>query len=345
MEISVIVPVYNVEKYLNRCIDSILAQTFTDFELLLIDDGSTDNSGKLCDEYAAKDKRVRVFHKENGGAASARNMGLTEASGEYIAFIDSDDWVDRTYLEVLFRICVENGVDLGCCGHQTTAEYTIKADIKENSITIYTPEEFWCYSQSNAAIVWGKLFAKKLFDGVRFPEGVIIEDELTTHKAIFQCQKLVCADAVLYYYFVNESSVMHTKWSTKNLVAFQAYREQCEFFLEHGFLEAFKCSNRAYVFMIYFMFCESVVVPKEYKKYKRITLRRWKQDFKRWRKSDLLKNNKKYRWPFLWFYPIKIGLIDNVKDVIKQGGLKAVKEKIKEHKRKKALFKENYKDK
>lgn len=101
-KISVIVPVYNVEKYLHKCIDSILAQTFTDFELLLINDGSKDNSGKICDEYGEKDKRIRVFHKENGGVSSARNMGLDNARGEWIAFVDSDDWVERGYLEMFF---------------------------------------------------------------------------------------------------------------------------------------------------------------------------------------------------------------------------------------------------
>ena len=102
-KISVIVPVYNVEKYLHRCVDSILAQTFTDFELLLINDGSKDSSGVICDEYAAKDSRVLVFHKENGGVSSARNMGLDNAKGEWISFVDSDDWVEKEYLETLYQ--------------------------------------------------------------------------------------------------------------------------------------------------------------------------------------------------------------------------------------------------
>ena len=110
-KISVIVPVYNTEQYLHRCIDSILAQTYTDFELLLIDDGSKDNSGKICNEYAAKDSRVRVFHKENGGVSSARNIGLDNAKGGWISFVDSDDWISTEYLENLFN-AVDNTVDL-----------------------------------------------------------------------------------------------------------------------------------------------------------------------------------------------------------------------------------------
>ena len=112
--ISVIVPVYNTEKYLHRCVDSILAQTFTDFELLLIDDGSTDKSGAICDEYAQKDSRVRVFHKENGGVSSARNVGLKNGRGEWISFVDSDDWVKKNFLDKL--IVNSENVDLGCVG-------------------------------------------------------------------------------------------------------------------------------------------------------------------------------------------------------------------------------------
>ena len=114
-KISVIVPVYNTEKYLNRCIDSILAQTFTDFELLLIDDGSTDCSGKICDEYAAKDSRVRVFHKENGGVSSARNMGLDNAQGEWITFVDSDDWVHEDFLKKRLALALNDNADIAYC--------------------------------------------------------------------------------------------------------------------------------------------------------------------------------------------------------------------------------------
>lgn len=126
--VSVIVPVYNTEKYLHRCIDSILTQTYTDFELLLIDDGSTDNSGKICDEYTQKDSRVRVFHKENGGVSSARNLGLDEAKGEWISFVDSDDYVLPTYLATYFEL-MQNETDLCILGiipdYSKSVEYKI----------------------------------------------------------------------------------------------------------------------------------------------------------------------------------------------------------------------------
>jgi len=121
-KISVIVPVYNVEKYLAKCIDSILAQTFTDFECILINDGSPDNSPAICDEYAKKDERMKVIHKENGGVSSARNTGLDIAQGEWITFADSDDWVDENYLELMYSNAIKNNCDLSICGFKSVDE-------------------------------------------------------------------------------------------------------------------------------------------------------------------------------------------------------------------------------
>ena len=125
--ISVIVPVYNVENYLPRCLDSIINQTYTNLEILLVDDGATDNSGKLCDEYAQKDNRIRVFHKENGGVSSARNMGLDNATGEYIAFVDSDDYIDKCMYEIMLNSSVQNNADIVVCGYLSQSIKTKKA--------------------------------------------------------------------------------------------------------------------------------------------------------------------------------------------------------------------------
>ena len=124
-KISVIVPVYNVEKYLRKCIESILNQTFREFELILVDDGSTDSSGKICDEYALKDSRIKVIHKENGGASSARNAGLDVAKGEYIGFVDSDDWIEMDMYGELYRLIKENNTDISVCGINNIKRYKI----------------------------------------------------------------------------------------------------------------------------------------------------------------------------------------------------------------------------
>ncbi len=158
--VSVIVPVYNRENYLRRCIDSILAQTYTNFELLLIDDGSTDNSGKICDEYAERDNRVKVFHKENGGVSSARNVGLDNAKGEYIIFVDSDDWVAVNYVELLLP---REGEDLVCCGSREMEAGREIGRSGYNKDEVYTIETIRNFRQCR----WGKIYLGPCAKGYR----------------------------------------------------------------------------------------------------------------------------------------------------------------------------------
>ena len=183
--ISVIVPVYKVECYLHRCIDSILAQSYTDFELLLIDDGSPDNCGLICDEYAAKDSRVRVFHKENGGVSSARNLGLDNARGEWIAFIDSDDYVDVDYLAELVDYTEKYKTDY------VVTLNTIKEYTTENSLILYPnaySQLFSCYNFHNNGHPWGKLYKTEIINNthLRFNTCVHLGED-----AMFALQYLI----------------------------------------------------------------------------------------------------------------------------------------------------------
>lgn len=160
--ISIIVPVYKVEPYLRRCVDSILVQTFADFELILVDDGSPDNCPAICDEYAAKDSRVRVIHQENSGVSAARNAGLDALSpdSEWITFVDSDDWVNEEYLERLYDAVREHHTEVSVCGYvQTKGE---EPDLAETDMTpqLWTPEDFFVEHQVNATVPWGKLYQK-----------------------------------------------------------------------------------------------------------------------------------------------------------------------------------------
>ena len=143
-KISVIVPVYNVEKYLRKCIESILNQTFREFELILVDDGSTDSSGKICDEYALKDSRIKVIHKENGGASSARNAGLDVAKGEYIGFVDSDDWIEMDMYGELYRLIKENNTDISVCGINNIKDIKYKNENLKEKIQIIKKEGEEC---------------------------------------------------------------------------------------------------------------------------------------------------------------------------------------------------------
>lgn len=202
-QISVIVPVYNVEQYLSRCIDSVLAQTFTDFELLLIDDGSKDNSGIICDEYAGKDKRIRVFHKENGGVSSARNLGLDVACCEWITFIDSDDYVEDNFLEELFQ---STNSDLKIGGYTTFGEKASKENYKtsvinKDKIGICLSK---CLNDYIFRVPWAKLFRLSIINNsrLRFDSRMKIgEDTIFVQQYLCFCKSLSFINTTSYNYF------------------------------------------------------------------------------------------------------------------------------------------------
>ena len=194
--ISVIVPVYNTEKYLHRCIDSILAQTFTDFELLLIDDGSKDNSGKICDESAAKDSRVRVFHKENGGASSARNLGLGKAKGEWITFVDSDDTLQKNALDLLYKSSVSS-VD------------AVIANAKHSEIIFGEEWIRLLLDCKTRCELWGSLYKRNLMLDKEFeiPYSIVIgEDFLMNIQYALRCKKIKLITDNVYNYTQGEST-------------------------------------------------------------------------------------------------------------------------------------------
>ena len=199
-QISVIVPVYNTERYLHCCIDSILNQTFTDFELLLIDDGSKDNSGKICDEYAVKDSRIRVFHKENGGVSSARNIGIDNAKGEWITFVDSDDFIDSTMLETLYFSINDN--DLVLSYGKIVGEIEEEKYSKGLITNLNFSELFTIYNMHKRTSPWGKLYkSEKIANKIRFCEGMHIgEDALFLYSYMILAKKILVSDYKGYNY-------------------------------------------------------------------------------------------------------------------------------------------------
>lgn len=231
MEISIITPVYKAEKYLRRCVDSILKQTYTDFELILVDDGSPDQSGAICDQYAEKDDRVRVIHQNNGGAAAARNTGLDAASGEWIAFIDSDDWVHPEYLWVLYETAVKQHSDLVVCRYQTVYDDTVVENSPaEPTLSSEDKEDFWLGDRTGAVVPWGKLYRRVLFDGIRYPVGRTAEDEYVTYKLLFGCEHLTVLDNILYRYYVNTGSVSRSDYLKRLPDALDAFKQHEAFF-------------------------------------------------------------------------------------------------------------------
>lgn len=216
--ISVIVPVYNVAGYLPQCVDSILSQDYGDLEVILIDDGSTDGSGEICDRYAAQDSRVRVIHQKNGGAAAAKNAGLRLATGEYLAFADSDDYLEPGAYGFLMKVLLENGADAVQGSFREVyrnraEEQRISEEILEGyDYLLRFPKDFSC------ALLWNKLYRRALFDGVFFEEGHKIDDEYFTYQGFLQPRKVVRMDRVVYNYRKRASSVMSSPESAERLV-------------------------------------------------------------------------------------------------------------------------------
>lgn len=249
--ISVIVPVYKVEKYIHRCVDSILGQTFGDFELILVDDGSPDNCGTICDEYAAKDSRVVVIQQENGGLSAARNAGIDWAfensDSQWLSFIDSDDWVHPEYLERLLNAAVQNNVSVSVCGYAQTDGQAPEIDPDSLVSALWDTEEFYVAHNVNATIACGKLYRKECFETIRYPLGKLHEDEFTTYQILFRIETVAVIQAPLYFYYTNPESIMNAAWSKRRMVAYDALESQIEYFEERRFDNAKRSIIRRYL--------------------------------------------------------------------------------------------------
>ena len=234
-KISVIVPVYNVEQYLERCVDSIINQTYTNLEIILVNDGSTDNSGKLCDELAKKDERIRVIHKENGGLSDARNRGIDESESDLVGFIDSDDYIDSDMYEVLLKNLNDTDADLSMCALYDVYNNTPEAQV--------TNKETWKLSSEQAikmvmeakilsVTAVNKLYRKSLFTDLKFEVGKIAEDAFIMIKLLDKCEKIVATNKKKYYYVHRENSITTQKFSTKFLNVIEAYEQNSNIILE-----------------------------------------------------------------------------------------------------------------
>lgn len=232
--VSVIVPVYNVEQYIYKCVRSIQKQTWSNIEILLIDDGSTDLSGVLCDRYARRDQRIRVIHKENGGLSDARNHGLDLAKGEYFVFVDSDDWVDEDMVEILLKTAVRENADVVECSYRNVFKDRVEEEtacsgelVTGDGIYAMFCQLRWRYFKS---VAWNKLYHRKLFaDGKRYPKGRYHEDEFLTHQIFYEAGKLVYIDVSKYNYVREREGSITGKLSSNILDGCYALRERVDF--------------------------------------------------------------------------------------------------------------------
>ena len=250
-KISVIVPVYNVENYLHECVDSILAQTFTDFELILVNDGSQDNSGAICDDYASKDERITVIHQKNQGQAAARNTALAIAKGKWINFVDSDDLIHPQMLEILYG-AVDESTQISMCNvykgdnlpesfSSPKIDYRFKKHPinEEQLVAMYRDGyQFW--------VVWAKLIKKELIEKYSFTLGRIYEDSAVVFKWFNETENVIITDEQLYFYRINSNSTMQINFSLKNLDILWAFEEQLNFFESTNFNELKKAIYKKY---------------------------------------------------------------------------------------------------
>lgn len=219
-EISVIIPVYKVEKYIDKCLESVCNQTFTDLEIILVDDGSPDNCPQICDDWANKDSRIKVIHKNNGGLSSARNEGIRHATGKYIGFVDSDDWIMLDMYETLYKLFNSGDYDIASVGVVRIKDENYSPLIQDETISVYTSKQFIkrllkVGTQDSDQYAWNKLYRRKILTDNIYPEGLTDEDVEGTLKAVLNSGKsIICSNKELYLYRINDESITSLKYNS-----------------------------------------------------------------------------------------------------------------------------------
>ena len=235
-KISVIIPVYKVEQYLDKCVQSIVDQTYSNLEIVLVDDGSPDNCPAMCDAWAKRDKRIHVIHKENGGGAQARNVGLDRCTGDYIGFVDSDDFILPDMYSELMRAMTEYSCDIVECGYSVTSDGSVQPETEkgEEPIVLNTVEALKLHIRDIKCrqIVWNKLYKRQVIGQERFIEGKQIDDEFFTYKILGNAQRIAVLSSKMYCYRQQGSSVMHQRYSLNRLVAVEAKERRLEYIKE-----------------------------------------------------------------------------------------------------------------
>jgi glycosyltransferase involved in cell wall biosynthesis len=217
--VTIIIPIYNVELYISRCIESVLCQTYENIEIILVDDGSPDNCGRICDEYALKDSRIRVIHKENGGLSDARNVALDIATGKYVTFIDSDDFVSVDYVKILYGLINKYNASMSISGflhyyEGKGMEKLCDTSTIENYIHAFEAVETMFYQDKFETTAWGKLYKKDLFgDDIRYPKGLLYEDLPITYKLIIRAEKVAYTTQKTYFYVIRNNSIQRSAFN------------------------------------------------------------------------------------------------------------------------------------
>lgn len=267
--ISVVIPIYNVDKYLDSCLKSIEKQSYKNFEAILVNDGSTDTSREICEQYVKKDSRFRLINKVNGGLSSARNAGLSEAHGEFVCFIDSDDFIAENFLELLLKRMKEDNSDICACNfYFYYSNKKIVQNRSKNNIVLSNKEairDFLLNGEQVEVMTWNKLYKTELFkkNNIVFPFGKINEDNFTTYKLLYYSKRISIISECLYYYVQRDGSIMNKSFNTKNFDILEAFTETKEF------LNSKECNFQSeldyYEFEIYFRLLNKMICSNDNK--------------------------------------------------------------------------------
>ncbi len=235
--ISVIIPVYQVAAYLRNCVESVIRQSYKNLEILIVDDGSTDGSEDICEQLAKTDTRIKVIHQRNMGLSAARNTGIEAANGEYLVFVDSDDWIAGNFIKTLYCACKETESDIVQCDFWDTIDEFENQERREETVTdiqVYSPKEFSCLEYAllswKCTVTWNKIYKYELFDKIRFPVDRLHEDEFTTYKLVWNARKIAVISTRLYFYRKRKGSIMSADYNVKRLAAGIAFEERYEFY-------------------------------------------------------------------------------------------------------------------
>lgn len=332
-EINVIVPVFNNEKYLSRCIDSILNQSFADYELILVDDGSTDNSGQICDNYRKKDKRIRVIHQNNLGQATARNravdMVCSKRDSGWITFVDSDDWIHPKYIELLKEAAVSKGTDISACNIMRVKNYQVNSVSEPVQIERIRSSEL-CLEYAKMPVnvsLCGKLFNKCCFSQFRLPDGRLWEDLATTYRLIMSSKYCSRIHEALYYYYFNSEGTVNRSWYPQRMDELLAYEEQLAFWSRQSeYQNVFVALQGTYIRAIgysYFLEQKSDINSNEKKYYARELQNKMRSALRRYgRTADISfwKDTTVYETAYprlMQIYWIIRSQIDKIKKVLK----------------------------
>ncbi len=244
MRISIVIPVYNSEHYLSECLDSVVSQSYSDIKILLVDDGSTDSSGKICDSYASSDSRIKVIHTENRGVSMARNTGISESDCDYLSFIDSDDYVTPDYIEYMLKLITKDQADIAVCQRMKSTRKH-----KENKLLTDNQSCMSAFVKDAAldSVVWGKLYKRSLFDGILFPAGKRYEDEFTVYMLIAKAERISIGCGQKYHYRKNLNSFMNRPFSDSDFELIEAMSEQ-KVFIEQNYPNLVSSANARIIY-------------------------------------------------------------------------------------------------